>query len=138
MSLCPCQSGLVCILEEEGLDLLHFYSISCSSGCFFLSVETSDPFMFPAKLLASLMTMISICALTQIISRLLLVSMWIHRDLGSCFVNELKGDCLISCCLSSSTKPSSLSCNRAGQRGWIPMRVAGLCCASCWVDKPNW
>lgn len=91
MSFCPCQSGLVCILEEEGLDLLHFYSISCSSGCSFLSIETSDPFVFPAKLLASLMTMTSICALTQIISRLLLVSMWIHRDLGSCFVNELKG-----------------------------------------------
>lgn len=47
--------------------------------------------MLPAKLLASLMTMISICALTQIISRLLLVSMWIHKDLGSRFVNELKG-----------------------------------------------
>lgn len=90
-SFCPCQSRLACILEEEGLDLLHFYSISYSSGCSFLSIETSDPFMLPAKLLASLMAMISICALTQIISRLLLVSVWIHRDLGSCFVNELKG-----------------------------------------------
>lgn len=91
MSFYPCQSGLACILEEEGLDLLHFYSLSCSPGCSFLSIETSDPFVLPAKLLASPMTMISICALTQIISRLLLVSVWIHRDLGSCFVNELTG-----------------------------------------------
>lgn len=93
VSLClnPCQSGLAYILEQEGLDLLRFYSILCSSGCSFLPIETSDPFVLPAKLLASLMTMISICALPQIISRLLLVSVWVQGDLSSRFVNEFKG-----------------------------------------------
>lgn len=86
-----CQAGLACILEQDGLDFLSFYSISCSSGCSFLSIETSDPFMLPAKLLASLMTMISICALSQIISRLLLLSVWVHGDLSSRFANERKG-----------------------------------------------
>lgn len=37
------------------------------------------------------MTMISICALPPIISRLPLVSVWVRWDPSSCFLNELKG-----------------------------------------------
>lgn len=131
MSFCPCQSGLACILEEEGLDLLHFILSHVALDVLFhplkhlilsCSLQSSWPpwwQWFPSVL--SLRSFPGsfwwACGFTGIWAPVL----WMSSS----------ENCLSSCCLSSSTKFSSLSCNWPGQCGWIPIwikREREKCC----------